>query len=182
MKQILDKIDKCITRIWETKIKQDYDNGWILREDTLKDSLYFHLRNSLNDLFEKNNLRIFTEYGTGIFKGTGYRPDMVIAKVDLEKEEYQYENCIEEVLCVIEIKNLQGFYSHKIILNDFEKLKKYSKIINLDCKFYMATIWEYEDEQTSWIKDAKWCKGRLTELNASYKNSNGDSQFYISKH
>ncbi len=179
--KIINEIDSAIKTIWETKIKQDYDSGWILREDTLKNSLYFHLRNKLNGLFIKNDLRIFTEYSTGKFKSTGYRPDIVIARVDLEKEDKQYENCIKELLCVIEIKCLQGFYSRKVILKDFDKLKEYSKIVNEECKYYMATIWEYEDEKTAWIED-DWCRDKLTELNASYQTSNGDSQFYCWSH
>jgi len=48
----------------------------------------------------------------------------------------------------------------------------------------MATIWEYEDDASGWIrKNAAWAKGRVTELNASYKrNSDDETQFYVVKH
>ena len=48
----------------------------------------------------------------------------------------------------------------------------------------MATIWEYEDDEVPWLtKPEAWSKGRLTELNASYKrNSENEIQFYISRH
>ena len=36
-------LDDAITAIWEKEIKEDYINGWLLKEDTLKNSLYFHL-------------------------------------------------------------------------------------------------------------------------------------------
>ena len=47
----------------------------------------------------------------------------------------------------------------------------------------MATIWEYEDEETSWErKNASWAKDRLTELNASYKPGTHNMRFYIKEH
>ena len=43
-KEVLDTIHRRIKYIWEEKIKEDYDDGWLLKEDTLKNALYFHLR------------------------------------------------------------------------------------------------------------------------------------------
>lgn len=63
-------------------------------------------------------------------------------------------------------------------------LKNYAKGIGIDAKLYMATIWEYEDDLVPWLtKPESWAKGRLTELNASYKNDgSGEIQFYTYKH
>ena len=44
----------------------------------------------------------------------------------------------------------------------------------------MATIWEYEDEATSWIDNDEWAKDKLTELNASFEND--EMRFYVIKH
>ena len=45
---IIQVIDEAIVSIWEHEIKADYENGWLLKEDTLKNALYFHLRNRLS--------------------------------------------------------------------------------------------------------------------------------------
>lgn len=55
-------LSDAITAIWEKEIKEDYINGWLLKEDTLKNALYYHLRNRLGALLDENNIRIFTEY------------------------------------------------------------------------------------------------------------------------
>ncbi len=171
-------IDNTIKNIWLNKIKFDYDNGYLLREDTLKNALYYHLRTELGELFFSEDIRIFTEYGTGIFKGTGYKPDMVIAKVNFDCDSRKYEDWITNIICVIEIKSKQGFTTSNDIYKDFDKLHKYIDKFDNDCNYYMATIWEYEDEPTSWTENAEWAKGKLTELNASF-NENGDMRFYI---
>lgn len=178
---ILSKIKTELINIWENNIKSDYDNGYLLKEDTLKNALYFHLRTRLSDLLEKHDLRIFTEYNSGIFKGTEYRPDMVIAKVNFDCTSEYLSDCIEDVLCIIEIKYKQGFHSSESISKDFDKIKHYIENINSDCQYYMATIWEYEDEATSWlIDDNSWTKGKLTELNASYEKDK--MRFYVINH
>jgi hypothetical protein len=47
----------------------------------------------------------------------------------------------------------------------------------------MATIWEYEDDETNWArKNAAWAKNTLTELNASYEREFGDMRFYVWEH
>ncbi|MGN1316079.1 MAG: hypothetical protein ACI4VW_03360 [Acutalibacteraceae bacterium] len=48
----------------------------------------------------------------------------------------------------------------------------------------MATIWENEDDKTTWIrKNAAWAKDKVLELNASYKrNSENELQFYVCEH
>lgn len=183
-KKVIDSIHKKIKYIWETKIKEDYENGWLLKEDTLKNSLYYHIRTELYSLFEEHNIRIFTEFTDGKFKGSHYRPDMVIATVDLAAENDYYADSIIECLAVIEIKNKAGFNSHKVISADYDKLYKYTEELGVNCKLYMATIWECEDKPTTWIrKNAAWAKGKVTELNASYKwNSDFELQFYVYEH
>ena len=180
MDLILKEINNIIKSIWVNDIKLDYDNGHLLKEDTLKNSLYFHLRTKLSDILEENDLRIFTEYNSGIFKGTEYRPDMVIAKVDFDCDSNNYEDWIQECLCIIEIKYKQGFHSSESISKDFDKIKLYIENFKSDCQYYMATIWEYEDEATSWIDNDEWAKGKLTELNASFEND--EMRFYVIQH
>lgn len=140
-------------------IKADYNEGWLLKEDTLKNAFYFHLRRKLGALFDKNDIRIFTEFTDDKFKGTGCRPDMVIAKVDFDKDDKYYGNYIEECLSVIEFKYKAGYNSSNDIFKDYEKLHKYAQKLGVECNLYMATIWEYEDDETNWErKNAAWAK------------------------
>lgn len=179
-------VDKTIKEIWENEIPKDYESGWLLKEDTLKNSLYFHLRNKLGKVFEENNIRIFTEFTDDKFKGKHKRPDMVIAKVLSEQVSDYWGKDVKECLAVIEIKFKNGYKSSEDIFNDYEKLKYYKTELGVDCKLYMATIWECEDGETNWErKNSAWAKNTLTELNASYDIENTDEykmRFYVWEH
>lgn len=181
-KEILTQIDNTIKYIWTYDIKQDYDNKYLLKEDTLKNAFYFHLRNKMSSLLEQYNLRIYTEFTDNIFKGTNHRPDIIIAKIDPNSEENYLGDWITEVVSIIEIKYQSDSYSAiKNIESDYEKIRWYTENLSVDAKYYMATIWEVEDSATTWIrKNAKWAKGKLTELNASYESD--EMRFYIYEH
>ena len=171
-KEILEIIHRRIKYIWEEKIKEDYTDGWLLKEDTLKNALYHHLRNELSSVFAENDIRIFTEFTDGEFKGTKKRPDMVIATTDAK-----------EIIAVIEIKYKKANIVDPIYA-DYDKLEDYINRLNVNANLYMATIWEEFDEPTSWIrKNAAWAKGKVTELNASYiVGSDYEPQFYVYEH
>lgn len=140
-KEVLDTINERIQYIWEEKIREDYNNGWLLKEDTLKNALYYHVRMELSSLFQKHNIRIFTEFTDGEFKKLELRPDMIIATVDLENmDSGYYGNDIKECLAVIEIKFKSDFYSYKNVLDDYDKLQIYADKVNIKGKLYMATI------------------------------------------
>lgn len=182
-KTIERKIDEAIKQIWLHEIENDYNNGWLLKEDTLKNSLYYHLRVKLGDLFDENNIRIFTEFTDDRFKKSHKIPDMVIAKVKEKQESDYWGDDIEKCLAVIEIKFKSNFQSSEDIYSDFEKLEYYKTELGVKCKLYMATIWEYEDGETNWVrKNGAWAKNTLTELNASYDKNTEDIRFYIWEH
>ena len=184
-KEIFETIHRRIKYIWEEKIKEDYVNDWLYKEDTLKNALYYHIRTELSSLFEKNNIRIFTEFTDCGFDTIKKRPDLVIATVDIgNKESEWYSEDIKECIAVFEIKFKTGMNSTKSIYSDYDKLEKYIELVNEDCKLYMATIWECEDKPTTWIrKNAAWAKGKVTELNASYIiGSDYEPKFYVYEH
>ena len=170
--EIFETIHRRIKYIWEEKIKEDYTDGWLLKEDTLKNALYHHLRNELSSVFAENDIRIFTEFTDGKFKGTKKRPDMVIATTDTK-----------ELIAVIEIKYKKANIVDPIYA-DYDKLEDYINRLNVNAHLYMATIWESEDKPTTWIrKNASWAKGKVTELNASYIiGSDYEPQFYVYEH
>ncbi len=182
-KYILKQIDEAIRYVWMVDIASDYDNGWLLKEDTLKNAMYYYLRMKLSNLLEQYDLRIFTEFTDDKFQGTGYRPDMVIAEMNFEKGGRYYGNDVAECICVFELKYKAGTVSPDVIYNDYEKLRYYYEDLKVDCPMYMATIWEYEDDETTWIrKNAAWAKNRVTELNASYDRKSKNMRFYIGEH
>ena len=137
----------------------------------------------LGKIFDENNIRIFTEFTGAEFKMTKFRPDMVIAEVDFDTENNRYGDCVKNCLCVIEFKYKTGFNASNDIYRDYDKMFKYVDELNLNCKLYMATIWECEDDATNWErKNASWANNLLTELNASYERKSGDMRFYIFDH
>ena len=152
---------------WEHEIKEDYAKGWLLKEDSLKNALYYHLRNKIGSIMEACDLRIYTEFTDGEFLQSGCRPDMVIVRVELG--DTYLRNAVRECVAVIEIKYKNSLNAKEGIYADYEKLREYVEKLGVGCRLYMATIWECEDYPTTWIrKNAAWAKGVVTELNASY--------------
>ena len=181
--ETLDLIDKTIQKIWKNEIKKDYNYGWLLKEDTLKNAFYFHLRKKLGKYFDENDIRIFTEFTDDKFKGTGCIPDMVIARVDFDKDVKYWGDSVTECLAVIEFKFKSGFNPSNDIYKDYKKLRRYANNFKIDGKLYMAAIWEYEDAEAFWENEKnKWAKGKLVELNASYIPDTKEMNFYIKKH
>lgn len=176
-------IDETLVSVWKNEIQRDYKDLWLLKEDSLKNALYFHLRTKLEKLLNENSMRIFTEFTDWKFKHSGYRPDMVIAKTNPDADVAYWGDTVTECIAVIEIKYKTGFAANEEIYSDYDKLKYYIDTLGVNSKLYMATIWEYEDDETSWIGDADWAEGKVVELNASYKRSSDyEPQFYVVPH
>ena len=181
--EITKIIHKTIKSIWENEIQNDYKNNWFMNEDTLKNALYFHLRNKLESVLAENNLRIFTEFNDAEFSGSGFRPDMVIARVDMNSDADFWRQAVTNCVAVIELKFKSNFRDQEAIRADYDKLKEYIESVSITGKLYMATIWECEDKQTTWIrKNAAWAKGKVTELNASFAWGTCEPQFYVAEH
>lgn len=181
--EIMQIIDEAIKSIWVNEIKRDYDENWIMNEDGLKTALYFHLRKRLEPILMENNLRIFTEFNDAEFAGSGCRPDMVIARIDMDSDEECWRDAVTDCLAVIEMKFKSRFREKEAIYADYEKLRSYINMSNHFCQLYMATIWECEDDPTTWErKNAAWAKRKVTELNASFIRGTWNSQFYVAKH
>lgn len=181
--EIMQIIDEAIRSIWEKEIKHDYDKNWIMNEDGLKTSLYFHLRKRLEPILAENDLRIFTEFKDAEFYNSGFRPDMAIAWINMNSDAECWRDAVTDCVAVIELKFKSGFHDKEAIYADYEKLKAYIENLKLSCRLYMATIWECEDDKTTWIrKNAAWAKEKVTELNASLTWGEQDSQFYVHVH
>ena len=176
-------IDETIISVWTNEIQNDYKKLWLLKEDSLKNALYFHLRTHLGKWFDENDIRIFTEFTDHKFKHSGYRPDMVIAKINPDADVAYWGDAVTECIAVIELKYKTGFAANEEIYSDYDKLKYYIDTLGVKSKLYMATIWEYEDDETAWLENTEWALDKVVELNASYKrNSDYKPQFYVVKH
>lgn len=180
---IIQIIDQTLKSIWESEIQNDYNKIWFMNEDTLKNALYFHLRNRLETVLAENNLRIFTEFNDAEFSKTGFRPDMVIARVDMDSDAKYWRQAVVNCPIVIELKFKSTFADKETIYADYVKLENYIESLGIGGKVYMATIWECEDHKTAWLgEDATWAKNKVTELNASLSWDNSEPQFYVVTH
>lgn len=177
------KIDSVIKKIWNDNILKDYNDDFLLKEDTLKNSFYFHLRNELGDgFFKYHRLRIFTEYELGENKaGKRQRGDVVIVRLKplCEIDDFYYlGNRVEDVITIIELKYKVN--AEKEIKKDVFKIRDYihsKKYPN--CQFYLGILFEqsYSLERGSWLKKNQkenWAFGKLTELTGHY-DENGNT-------
>ena len=181
--EIIQIIDEAIKSIWVNEIRNDYEKKRLLKEDTLKNAMYFHLRNRVGWLCDECNVRIFTEFTDWKFKHTRKIPDMVVAKVDIESDASYWGDAVTECLAVIELKFKSSFTASQDIYDDYDKLRYYIEKLGVKCKLYMATIWEYEDDETAWENENnKWAKDKLVELNASYIRGKEKMRFYVKPH
>ena len=181
--EIIEIIDEAIKSIWVNEIQNDYENKRLLKEDTLKNAMYFRLRNRIGWLCDECDLRIFTEFTDWKFRNTRKIPDMVIAKVNMASDASHLGEAVTECIVVIELKYKRNFSASRDIYEDYDKLRFYIEELGVECKLYMGTIWECEDSRTTWErKNAAWAKGKVTELNASISRKTGEPQFYVAPH
>lgn len=183
--KVLKEIHNTIKYIWEYDIPRDYEKKLLLKEDTFKNSLYFHIRTRLEALLEKYNIMIFTEFNTDKFRKTGYRADLILAQMDFDSDVSFWGDCVKNYICVFELK-FKGDYKTAAdeISFDYEKIKNYIETMDFGehCHYYVATIWECYPDSKWWLdKNTKWAKGKLTELNADF-NSKNEIKFYIKEH
>jgi hypothetical protein len=179
--KVIDIIHAAIEEVWLNNIKNDYDNDWLLREDSLKNSFYFHLRNALTDQFLiNNNLRIFTEYKNG-----GLRADLVIARIDSGQENREHlEDAIIEILAVVEMK-YKNCLPDAPFLKDINKVKGYINNAHYPTgKYYLAFIHEVDfvlEEEYRWLKesDLVWAQNKVVELNGYFREGKEEALWEV---
>lgn len=175
-----EHIDMAIKMVWKEDILRDYNNDFILKEDSLKNSFYHHLRNRLSDGFmTQNKIRIFTEY----YLKNEERADLAIvqlkSKNEMGNDGYYLKDRVEEILAVIELKYKDDGCGPDPFLKDVEKVRKYIRLRSFQqCQFYLGFIHEtdYSVQETSWLskrQQESWANGRLTELSAFTETESG---------
>ncbi|MBN2898449.1 MAG: hypothetical protein JXO44_06725 [Clostridia bacterium] len=182
MINIYSRIDKALKIIWSNEIIEDYNNDYLLKEDTMKNAVYYHLRNQLGDgYFNRHRLRIFTEYELEKNKeGKRQRGDIVIVKLKPKSEVedgYNLSDRVEEVVAIIELKFKIG--GEDVIKDDVFKMRDYIRSGKYEnCQYYLGIIYEreYSKEIGSWLtknQSKNWAQNRLTELTAHYDEEDG---------
>ncbi|MCM3130996.1 MULTISPECIES: hypothetical protein [unclassified Paenibacillus] len=161
-------IHKTIKEIWENNISKDYHDNFLLREDSLKNAFYFHLRSSLSDLLMEQKLRIYTELNYRDINVPGSRADLAVAQLDDLNE-------IQEVIAVIEFKYKRSNVNERYYQEDVRKIVNLVKSsphpIYDETYYYLAflneTIYEpIRSEHLSYTtpSDRVVAAGRITEL------------------
>lgn len=92
---VIIEIDKVIKEIWLNEIVDDYDEGFLLKEDSLKCALYHHMRSKLSIVLEKNNLRIYPKF---YFKELKYRADIAIVEIDPDSDSIYLADRVKNVV------------------------------------------------------------------------------------
>ncbi|MED4019017.1 hypothetical protein [Sutcliffiella cohnii] len=167
---IISQIDLAIKSIWMKHIKKDYNNQYLLKEDTLKNAIYHHLRTELTDQFlVKNSIRIFTEYHykNGI-------ADIAVVQIKRNSSNDYLSEQVENVLAIIEAKYKSGG-SVAPFERDIIKIENYMNLgFSENTQYYLAFIHETEyaeESEESWLTPTqqKWAKGKVAELMAYYE-------------
>ena len=173
---IQQQLHDAIKKVWKKNIVDDHEAEFLLREDSLKNSLYHHLRIELGDsFFMDNSLRMYTEFRLNKIDNTMSQvADIAIVSLIDEKEmpdEYHIDDRIDDVITIIELKYLTeikgAFYE------DMRKMQEYGKISKLkNTKFYVGFICEesYSFDEGSWDYSNKLSARsiELTQLTAHY--------------
>lgn len=168
IKELLRDIEVFLKELWVTTIQYEYQNLYLLRESSLRETLVHHIRNRFESRMIKNNLRIYTEYLI-VVKDKNYIADIAIVKIDPNKECKDIKDAKEELLQIFELKyKVHSKDCERAIKNDVQKIKKYMSEQSLsDCNYYFVVIYEGEDHTIFWTENRKF-KEKVTELAAGY--------------
>jgi len=170
--EMIEALDQAIKKIWTTNLKQDYEKGWLWREDSLKAALYYHLRQELGDqFFENHRVRIITELN---LRDYIYRIDLVIIKLN---EDNQLGH--SDILAMVEFKYKDRNCPYDVITRDVQKFNVLRKDTAFEnTRFYVAILHEekYHRDQASWLdgRQRRWASKLLTELSGFKDVETGD--------
>lgn len=175
MNKKIKLLDTIIKRVWAEDVSDDYDHNLILNEDTLKNVLYFYLRNHFEKMPELENYCIFTECTHYGFSALNYTPDMVVVDTETDK-----------IVAIFELK-FKSKNCHNVedlVYYDFHKLKEYMDALDTvhnECQYYIAAITLGEFDRANWLDGrSKWAKGRVAELIAY--EPDGNIMFQVISH
>ncbi|MBQ3528065.1 MAG: hypothetical protein IJA52_05890 [Clostridia bacterium] len=175
MNKQIQKLDATIKKIWVKNIADDYNNDLVLNEDTLKNVLYFYLRNYFEKSPDFKDFCIYTECTQYGFSQLNYTPDMVVIDKNSNK-----------IVAVFELKYKASncYKVEDLVIRDFHKLKAYMDALDTvhsECQYYIAAITLGEFDRANWLDGrSKWAKGKVAELIAY--EPNGIIKFQVIPH
>ncbi|MEB2276822.1 hypothetical protein LAV82_22650 [Bacillus sp. ILBB4] len=159
-------VNSVIKKVWSEDIKKDYHNHNLLYECSLQEAFYHHIRRRLGDDFlNQHNIKLFTEYRIGEQKA-----DLAVVIIDPNlAEENHLQDCVIEVISVIEMKYKGEFASENEFNKDVIKVLSYISESTPDTMYYLAFIREKDfqpDEVVNWVTDEQSLEanGQLTEM------------------
>lgn len=166
--QVSNKIHEVIKQVWLNDIQKDYENCILLKEDTLKNAFYFHIRRRLGDNFLKeNNLAIFTEY---YLKSTKQKVDLAIVEISEDIAGKHLSECVINIISIIEMKHKNIYANESVFEDDVDKVISYTKSIPFsDTRYYLAFIREvpfHPEDVEGWLENTEkeYLEGKITEL------------------
>ncbi len=179
--KISHTIHLAIKHVWLNDLKSDYTNHFLLKEDSLKNAFYFHLRTRLGEAFlNENHIRIFTEYYV-----EGERIDLVVVEIDPIIAEGNYlGDVVKRVLAVVEMKYKGCFVSDTVFYKDIEKVLSFINSWGSNTSHYIAFLQEKyfkREEVVNWLSDeqAVTASGKLTELYAYWDEDSDEAVWRV---
>lgn len=169
------------------KLKKDYEEWHIYREDTIKSCIYYHLK---QHYWDRTNKYIYTEV-RNVNKGNWRQKfDLVISRESLHNDENVSDIAwYDSIECIIEIKYILGTLNNikKSLLTDIQKLDELKDIKNISRNIFF--IWEHTETSNEDLEDLKifldeqkWRQLHIFWLLFSYKkweNEKVDDWYYI---
>lgn len=169
-KDIRNRIKEIVKHIWVNEIHDDYNNDIFLCEDTLKNVLYFYLRQYMKSEIEFDNIRIYTEY---CVEDLNLWADIAVVYLN-ENKIIEYTQQGAEPIAIFELKYKNRRDGRSSFLSDVNKVKnKYQMTNELSkCDYYLCFISEYEYDENFFVDKSHKKNYWITELTAIWNTKN----------
>ncbi|MZP28710.1 hypothetical protein GTO91_03120 [Heliobacterium undosum] len=174
MDRITDYIQAIIADLWVKEVSKDYNDHFLLKEDSLKCAFYYYLRLKLGDgWLIRHRIRVYPEYHLSKRR----KADLAIVRVEHKsnRKGRHLSECVEDVLAIIEFKYKVAHVEDPFI-EDRNKLRSYAEDYK-EAHLYACFVHEklYENPP-SWFDGRQtngWAEGRVSEL-IGYWNLDGE--------
>lgn len=161
-KRVAKKLDRIIKEVWLQDICREYGNGFLAQESGLCCGVYHHLRARLDPLLIRHSLFLYPGF---TFKDTRYCADLVICRMNMEKEAYYLEERLTDIAAVIQLSFGGSPHYYR---TDIPRFKEHLDELGYPCQYYLGVIQESEAQvRLPWLDQralGRWAPGCFTEL------------------